>query len=116
MPAVRGSTANRGGNALREMIRRASDSDIVMTPDGPRGPRREMSRGAVFLASRSGRAIVPTAFSCENSWSIQEIVQTVGHNDENVQAAVNHQWFCIADGMVTIAYNVGNQRSNSSLA
>ena len=30
-----------------------------------------MSRGAVFLASRTGRAIVPTAFSCAQSWKIK---------------------------------------------
>ncbi len=71
VPAVRGSTAHRGGNALREILTTARDRDIVMTPDGPRGPRRKMSSGTIFLASRSGRAIVPTAFSCERSWTIQ---------------------------------------------
>ena len=70
VPVVRGSTGHRGGNALRRILTDASDSDIVMTPDGPRGPRRKMSRGAVFLASRSGRALVPTAFACERSWNI----------------------------------------------
>lgn len=71
VPAVRGSTSYRGGNALRTILTAARDSDVVMTPDGPRGPRRQMTRGAVFLASRSGRAIVPTAFSCEKSWIIR---------------------------------------------
>ena len=70
VPAVRGSTGHRGGNALREILTTAQDRDIVMTPDGPRGPRRKMSTGTIFLASRSGRAIVPTAFACESSWTI----------------------------------------------
>ncbi len=71
VPAVRGSTGHRGGNALREILTTARDRDVVMTPDGPRGPRRKMSTGTIFLASRSGRAIVPTAFSCESSWTIR---------------------------------------------
>ena len=71
VPVVRGSTGHGGGNALREILNSATDNDIVMTPDGPRGPCREMSKGIVFLASRSGRAIVPTAFSCASSWRIR---------------------------------------------
>ncbi len=71
VPAVRGSTGHRGGNALREILTTARDRDIVMTPDGPRGPRRKMSTGTIFLASRSGRAIIPTAFACESSWAIR---------------------------------------------
>jgi lysophospholipid acyltransferase (LPLAT)-like uncharacterized protein len=30
-----------------------------------------MSRGIVFLASRTGNPIVPTAFVCSNAWKIQ---------------------------------------------
>lgn len=53
---------------MRQLIREAEGNHIVMTPDGPRGPRRELSSGVVFLASHSGRAIVPTAFTCERGW------------------------------------------------
>lgn len=53
---------------MRQLIHEALGKHIVMTPDGPRGPRRELSAGVVFLASHSGRAIVPTAFTCENGW------------------------------------------------
>jgi lysophospholipid acyltransferase (LPLAT)-like uncharacterized protein len=71
VPVVRGSTGHRGGNALRAILTHARDRDVVMAPDGPRGPRRTMSRGTVFLASRSGRAIVPTAFLCARPWTIR---------------------------------------------
>lgn len=53
---------------MRQLIREAEGNHIVMTPDGPRGPRRELSPGVVFLASHSGRAIVPAAFTCERGW------------------------------------------------
>jgi lysophospholipid acyltransferase (LPLAT)-like uncharacterized protein len=56
--AVRGST-NRGGvAALRELTRDGRRQDLVITPDGPRGPRRRMAQGAIYLASRIGMPLV----------------------------------------------------------
>lgn len=65
---IRGSSSRGGAQAMRQLIREAEGKHIVMTPDGPRGPRRELSAGVVFLAAHSGRAIVPTAFTCERGW------------------------------------------------
>jgi lysophospholipid acyltransferase (LPLAT)-like uncharacterized protein len=65
---IRGSSSRGGAQAMRQLIREAEGKHIVMTPDGPRGPRRELSSGVVFLAAHSGRAIVPTAFTCERGW------------------------------------------------
>lgn len=69
--SVRGSSGRSGRRAAIEMLRAARANDIVITPDGPRGPRRTMSRGIVFLASRTGNGIVPTAFACSNAWDIR---------------------------------------------
>ncbi len=69
--SVRGSTGRGGQRAARELLEIAKEKDIVMTPDGPRGPRRTMSRGIVFLSSRTGNPIVPTAFACEKCWEIK---------------------------------------------
>jgi lysophospholipid acyltransferase (LPLAT)-like uncharacterized protein len=68
---VRGSTGKRGERALREMIRLVERSHITILPDGPRGPRRTISRGMVFLASMTGKAIVPASFVCTNPWRIR---------------------------------------------
>jgi hypothetical protein len=65
---IRGSSSRGGAQAMRQLLREAEGKHIVMTPDGPRGPRRELSSGVVFLAAHSGRAIVPTAFTCERGW------------------------------------------------
>ncbi len=51
---ARGST-NRGGlQALREMMRREKQDSfhLTITPDGPRGPRRVLAPGCVYLASK----------------------------------------------------------------
>jgi len=58
--AVRGSTSRRASVALREMARRIADGDdIIITPDGPRGPRYRLQSGALYLAQKTGRPIVP---------------------------------------------------------
>ena len=50
--------------AVAEASRRLREGGYVcMTPDGPRGPRRIASPGAVTLAQRTGAAIVPYAIS-----------------------------------------------------
>ena len=67
---VRGSSSRGGANAMRELLQLPPTTHVVLTPDGPRGPRRRVTRGMVFLASHSRRAIVPTAFSAVRSWRI----------------------------------------------
>lgn len=67
---VRGSSGKRGVNGLRAAITKAADFHITITPDGPRGPRRTMKNGIVFLASRTGNAIVPMAFRVSRCWKI----------------------------------------------
>lgn len=67
---VRGSSSRAGASAMREMIDLPADRNIVMTPDGPRGPRRRTKLGMVFLAAHTGRPIVPTGFAATRDWKI----------------------------------------------
>ena len=48
---IRGSTSRGGGQALLELIR-AGDKNVGIACDGPRGPRRQMAPGPIFLASK----------------------------------------------------------------
>jgi lysophospholipid acyltransferase (LPLAT)-like uncharacterized protein len=58
--AVRGSTSRRASVALREMARQiAQGHDIIITPDGPRGPRYRLQPGALYLGQTTGRPVVP---------------------------------------------------------
>ena len=62
----RGSTTRGGSAALRDMIRAArSGSNIVFTPDGPKGPRRMLKEGVIWAAQSTGLPIVPVAFSAK---------------------------------------------------
>lgn len=68
---VRGSSSRGGAAAVRQMLDLPADKNIVMTPDGPRGPRRQIKLGLVFLASHCGRPIVPTAFAAVREWRVK---------------------------------------------
>ena len=61
--SIRGSTTRGGVVALRRMLREGQVRHLVITPDGPRGPRRAVQQGAAFLASRTGMPIVPVGLA-----------------------------------------------------
>ena len=70
LKVVRGST-NRGGvEAVRQMLRIAQGAHVAITPDGPRGPRRQIQPGLVYLAARTGLPLVPTAFAYRRPWRL----------------------------------------------
>lgn len=65
---VRGSSRRGGAQAVRKLLDDTAGKHIVITPDGPGGPRRQMKAGAVFIASQLGRRIVPSAYSATSAW------------------------------------------------
>jgi lysophospholipid acyltransferase (LPLAT)-like uncharacterized protein len=63
--AVRGSSTRGGAVALRELIRLGRcGQDVVVTPDGPKGPAQVAKMGVIQIARASGLPIVPLAFGC----------------------------------------------------
>ena len=71
MAQVRGSSSRGGARAAHEAVEVLQERHIAITPDGPRGPRREMKKGILYLASRTGCRIVPTAAAAKRMWSIR---------------------------------------------
>lgn len=68
MKSVRGSTTRGGTEAVRQLLRVSRSGHLAVTPDGPRGPRRELQPGLVFLASRTGLPIVPLGVGYDRPW------------------------------------------------
>jgi len=73
--AVRGSSSRHGTSAMLTAIRAASDQnvDLVITPDGPRGPRYRIQPGLIRLAQATQRPIVAVTYQLKwkrllNSW------------------------------------------------
>jgi lysophospholipid acyltransferase (LPLAT)-like uncharacterized protein len=80
-PAIRGSSSNKdkadrakgGTQALRDGLRQLKVGGLAITPDGPRGPVREMAEGLPLLAKLSGAPVLFIGMSCNpairlNSW------------------------------------------------
>ena len=65
--AVRGSSSRGGAAAARQMMEvLESGLDIGITPDGPKGPAREVKDGVVYLAQKLGAPIVPVTNALSN--------------------------------------------------
>ncbi|MFZ6033328.1 MAG: lysophospholipid acyltransferase family protein [Melioribacter sp.] len=71
---VRGSSHVGGKEALEEMISLLKEKHtLVITPDGPRGPRHKMKAGAVIAAKKAGAPLILAGMYvknkiCLNSW------------------------------------------------
>jgi lysophospholipid acyltransferase (LPLAT)-like uncharacterized protein len=65
---VRGSATRGGARAVRQMVRRSRSAHLAITPDGPRGPRRQVQLGVVYLAALTGLPIVPFGIAFERAW------------------------------------------------
>ena len=68
--AIRGSTTRGSLRALRQLICEGRNGgDLVMTPDGPKGPARRVQPGVVWVAKLTGLPIVPLTFACSKKKS-----------------------------------------------
>lgn len=67
-----GSSSRGGIAAMRDLVALlASGSHVGITPDGPRGPRRQAAPGVAQLAALSGAAILPTAAQVSRRWTLR---------------------------------------------
>ena len=67
---VRGSTTRGGVVALLKMLK-DDVRHLSFTPDGPRGPRRTMSQGPIFLASKLGIPLVCIGYGYDRPWRLR---------------------------------------------
>lgn len=70
--SVRGSSSRRGTAALRELHSTLeSGTDVIITPDGPRGPVYSMSPGLVFLAQKTGVPVMLMHVEYSAYWELR---------------------------------------------
>jgi lysophospholipid acyltransferase (LPLAT)-like uncharacterized protein len=67
---VRGSTFGGGSTALRELERKAREMNLAITPDGPRGPRRVLAQGPIYLSSKLQMPLVAMGFGYNAPWRL----------------------------------------------
>ncbi len=70
--AVRGSSSRRATAALLELKKTLeSGTDICITPDGPRGPFRQLQAGPLKLSQLTGSALLRIRVTCSASWKLK---------------------------------------------
>ncbi|MFO0800713.1 MAG: lysophospholipid acyltransferase family protein [Gemmataceae bacterium] len=71
MGMVCGSTTRGGVAAVRQLVSAdAPFRHLAVTPDGPRGPRRVVQQGLVYVASRTGMRVVPVGVGYRRPWRL----------------------------------------------
>lgn len=96
---VRGSLSRRGARAMREMVAVVQGGgQLVITPDGPRGPRHSMNSGPAWLARTTGVPIVAVTIACSRAWRLRSwdrmtipkpFARVVVHYGQPVQVAAD---------------------------
>ena len=67
---ILGSTTRGGASGLRGLLAVLSQGHLIgITPDGPKGPRRQAASGVAQLAALSGAPVVPLA--ARTAWRIR---------------------------------------------
>jgi lysophospholipid acyltransferase (LPLAT)-like uncharacterized protein len=70
--AIRGSSTRGGSRALRQLLKAGMNGeDLVVTPDGPRGPACKVQSGVIYLAKVTGLPILPLTFACSKKKSFR---------------------------------------------
>ncbi len=69
---VRGSSSRQGVAAILQMGDvLAAGNDVTISPDGPRGPAYQIGPGIIFLAQKSGIAIMPLHLEFSSYWRVK---------------------------------------------
>ncbi|MBM3954420.1 MAG: DUF374 domain-containing protein [Planctomycetes bacterium] len=68
---VRGSTFHGGSVVLRQLAERARTGNLTITPDGPRGPRRRLATGCVYLAGTFRIPLVAMGLGFDRPWRLR---------------------------------------------
>ncbi len=66
---IHGSSSSGGPRALLGAVRMLEEGrTVAITPDGPKGPRRELKPGAIQAAQRAGAQLVPLHAMASPAW------------------------------------------------
>jgi hypothetical protein len=70
-PVILGSTSRGGAHAVRRM-REVLDArgTVVITPDGPRGPRHSFNPGTPWLARATGAPVLALGLATDRAWRL----------------------------------------------
>lgn len=91
--AIRGSTTRGGTKALRQLLDVSRQGqDLVLTPDGPKGPPRKVQMGVMYLARMTRRPILPLTFACskKKSFPVGTVFRFLFPDPEVCSSGISH--------------------------
>ncbi len=68
---IRGSTFQGASAALRQLIRLSKESNLAWGCDGPRGPRRVLGQGPIYLSSKLRMPLVLMGYGYDRPWRLK---------------------------------------------
>jgi lysophospholipid acyltransferase (LPLAT)-like uncharacterized protein len=69
---IGGSSSRGGARAFRRVLRLLGEGrTVAITPDGPRGPRRVLKKGALVAAQRVGAQVMPVHAWSGEAWRLR---------------------------------------------
>lgn len=69
---VRGSSSKLGASGLLQLSEvLEKGGDVVITPDGPRGPAYELGPGIIFLGQKTGAWVLPVNLEYSSCWRVK---------------------------------------------
>jgi len=67
-----GSSTRGGARVLLQAVRALeSGRPVAFTPDGPRGPRREVKPGIIHAAQKAGASVLPIVAVADRAWRLR---------------------------------------------
>lgn len=105
----KGASQKGGASSLRALLAvLAAGDQVVITPDGPRGPRRHLAGGVAQLAALAGVPVLPCAAQCTRrrvlpTWDGMILPLPFGRGVLVCGAAIHVARDCWADSLPLIA-------------
>ena len=66
-----GASGIDGQKALASVVQRLTEGwSTFLTPDGPKGPLKELKNGVLIMSLKTGTPIIPMSFEVEGNWRI----------------------------------------------
>lgn len=70
--SVRGSSSRRGATAVRELVAAMKEGkDVIVTPDGPRGPKYTLNPGVIKIGQLTQALLVPVHVRYSAYWQLK---------------------------------------------
>jgi lysophospholipid acyltransferase (LPLAT)-like uncharacterized protein len=108
---VRGSSSRMGASALLQLTEvLSSGGDVVITPDGPRGPVYQLGPGLIFLAQKTGAPVLPINLEYSSCWRFKSWDRFILPRPFSTVRVIFGEPHCVASTSTDVEFEAERQR------